>query len=188
MPVLNSEQEAAYKGMNELLCSQKAAAALLFGVTGSGKTSVYIHLISSALGLGKTAILLVPEIALTPQMLSTFSSHFGNEVAVLHSSLSLGERADEYRRIESGKARIVIGTRSAVFAPVQNLGIVVIDEEGEGTYKSENAPRYHAREIALYRGLQSGALVLLGSATPSVESMYRAKCGDYCLYTLKKRF
>lgn len=188
MPVLNSEQEAAYKGMNELLCSQKAAAALLFGVTGSGKTSVYIHLISSALGLGKTAILLVPEIALTPQMLSTFSSHFGNEVAVLHSSLSVGERYDEWKRIKNGTAKLVIGTRSAVFAPCENLGLVIIDEEQVDSYKSENSPRYHAREIAKYRCARSDALLVLGSATPDVESMYAARKGRYSLFELHERY
>ena len=187
-PVLNQEQEQAFRGIKELAASDKAAAALLFGVTGSGKTSVYIHLIRVQLDRGKTAILLVPEIALTPQMLQTFSSHFGSAVAVLHSSLSTGERYDEWKRVRSGSARLVIGTRSAVFAPVENLGVIIIDEEQEETYKSENNPRYNARDIAKYRCARAGALLLLGSATPDVVSRYWAETGRYALFTLPNRF
>ena len=128
LPQLNSEQKAAFDGLNRLALQGKAGAALLFGVTGSGKTSVYIRLIDDQLRAGKSAILLVPEIALTPQMLATFSAHFGEQVAVLHSSLSVGERYDEWKRIRRGEARLVIGTRSAVFAPVRDLGILIIDE------------------------------------------------------------
>ena len=187
-PVLNDEQQAAFDGLCLQMQSQKPGAALLYGVTGSGKTAVYIRLIYEALKAGKSAILLVPEISLTPQLLEKLSAHFGQAVAVLHSSLRISERFAQWRRIQSGQARVVVGTRSAVFAPVQSPGLFILDEEQEHTYKSENSPRYHAREIARYRGAKAGALVLLGSATPSVESMYRAKCGDYCLYTLKKRY
>ena len=187
-PILNDEQQAAFDGLCRQMQSQKPGAALLYGVTGSGKTAVYIRLIYEALKAGKSAILLVPEISLTPQLLEKLSAHFGQAVAVLHSSLRISELFAQWRRIQSGQARVVVGTRSAVFAPVQSPGLFILDEEQEHTYKSENSPRYHAREIARYRGAKAGALVLLGSATPSVESMYRAKCGDYCLYTLKKRY
>ena len=167
---------------------EKPGAALLYGVTGSGKTSVYLKLIRTALEQGKTSILLVPEIALTPQLLSLLAGHFGENVAVLHSSLPAGERQDQWKRIQNGEAKVVVGTRSAVFAPANNLGLLILDEEQEGSYRSENNPRYHAREIALWRGMKEQALVLLGSATPSVETMYHAKQGDYSLYTLKHRF
>ncbi len=188
LPVLNEEQQKACDGLSALACSGKAGAALLFGVTGSGKTSVYIHLIQQQLSRGKTAILLVPEIALTPQMLDTFSSHFGNEIAVLHSSLSSGERYDEWKRVKSGKARLVIGTRSAVFAPVSNLGILIMDEEQEETYKSENNPRYHARDIAKYRCAKANCLLLLGSATPDIVSRYHAQTGRYAYFALQNRY
>ena len=188
VPALNAEQERAYRGISELANSGKASVALLFGVTGSGKTSVYIHLISECLKKGKSAILLVPEIALTPQMLHTFSSHFGDAIAVLHSSLSTGERYDEWKRIKSGKASVVIGTRSAIFAPVRDLGIIIIDEEQEETYKSENAPRYNARDIAKYLCSKSGCLLLLGSATPDISSRYNAETGKYSMFTLSERY
>ena len=187
-PVLNAEQKTVFDGLLQQMHEEKPGAALLYGVTGSGKTSVYISLIYEALREGKSAILLVPEISLTPQLLAKLTAHFGEQVAVLHSSLRVSERFAQWRRIRAGDARVVVGTRSAVFAPVQNPGLLILDEEQEHTYKSENAPRYHAREIALYRGAKAGALVLLGSATPSVESMYRAKRGDYRLYAIKKRF
>ncbi|MGN0687754.1 MAG: primosomal protein N' [Oscillospiraceae bacterium] len=186
--VFSQKQQQVFDGLLELMNDPEPKCALLRGVTGSGKTSVFIRLIDEALKSGKTAMMLVPEISLTPQMVGKFRRLFGAEVAVLHSSLSLGERADEYRRIESGKARIVIGTRSAVFAPVQNLGIVVIDEEGEGTYKSENAPRYHAREAAKQRCFYHNAFLLLASATPSLESYYYAKTGRYSLFELDERY
>lgn len=188
LPVLNGEQEEVFKGINALACSGKSGAALLFGVTGSGKTSVYIHLIMEQLSRGRSAILLVPEIALTPQMIQTFSSHFGDDVAVLHSSLSLGERYDEWKRIKAGKARLTIGTRSAVFAPAENLGIIIIDEEQEETYKSENSPRYNARDVAKFRCARAGALLLLGSATPDIVSMYKAQSGQYAYFELKNRY
>ena len=184
---LTPQQQAAFEGLKALL-EKAPAAALLYGVTGSGKTAVYIRLIDEVLAVGRTAIVLVPEIALTPQLVSTFTGFFGDRVAVLHSSLSMAERYDEWKRIKAGKAGVVVGTRSAVFAPLENLGLIVIDEEQEHTYKSENNPRYHARDVAKYRCVQSGALLLLSSATPSVESMHSAKTGKYSLFTLDTRY
>lgn len=186
-PELTAEQRRAFEGILSL-CGDRASGALLFGVTGSGKTTVYINLISELRARGRTAILLVPEIALTPQMLRTFSSHFGEDIAVLHSSLSAGERLDEWRRIKEGRAGVVIGTRSAVFAPAERLGAIIIDEEQEDTYKSENAPRYHARDVAKFRCARDGALLLLGSATPDVESRYMADIGRYAYFTLPGRY
>ncbi len=188
IPRLTQAQQVAFDGIKALTEQPEAACALLLGVTGSGKTTVYIHLIDSMLKQGKSAILLVPEIALTPQMLQTFSSHFGDDIAVLHSSLSVTERYDEWKRVKKGEARVVIGTRSAVFAPVENLGVLIMDEEQEDTYKSENAPRYHAREIAKYLCARNGATLVLGSATPSIESRYAAEVGRYHLFTLPGRF
>ncbi|MBR4057232.1 MAG: primosomal protein N' [Oscillospiraceae bacterium] len=188
LPELNAEQQNAYDGLREKLESGKPEAALLFGVTGSGKTAVYVHLISHALSMGKTAIMLVPEIALTPQMLETFSGYFGDKTAVLHSSLSVGERRDEWMRIKCGEARVVIGTRSAVFAPVENLGILIMDEEQEDSYRSENNPRFHTRNVAKYLCAHNNALMLLGSATPDISSMYAAQEGRYSFYRLDKRY
>lgn len=186
--ILSKKQKQVYDGLEELMDDLEPKCALLRGVTGSGKTSIFIKLIAHTLSRGKTALMLVPEISLTPQMVDKFRRLFGNKVAVMHSSLSTGERADEYRRIKCGKARIVIGTRSAVFAPVDNLGIVVIDEEGEGTYKSESTPRYHARDIAKQRCFAHNAFLLLASATPSLESYYYAKNGRYSLFELDERY
>lgn len=185
---LNEEQALAFEGLDALCASGGSRAALLYGVTGSGKTSVYIKLIQGVLERGRTAMVLVPEIALTPQLMHIFSSYFGPAVAVMHSSLRAGERYDEWKRVRSGKARVVVGTRSAVFAPLQNLGLIILDEEQEYTYKSENVPRYHAREVAKFRCARSNALLLLGSATPSVESMYQARTGVYELFSLTKRY
>lgn len=185
---LNEEQQAVYDGLSRRCTEEKPGVALLYGVTGSGKTSVYLKLIEDCLRRGCSAILLVPEIALTPQLLALFAAYFGTQVAALHSSLRIGERYDAWKRIRSGQATVVLGTRSAVFAPVKRLGILIVDEEQEHTYKSENTPRYHAREVAIYRGAQERALVLLGSATPSIESMYRAKQGIYHLYTMRNRY
>ena len=186
--ILTTEQNRCYEGLSEQRKQEKPGIALLYGVTGSGKTSVYIRLIYDCLASGKTALLLVPEIALTPQLLALFAAHFGEQAAVLHSNLRITERYDTFKRIRSGEARVVLGTRSAVFAPLQDLGLLIVDEEQEHTYKSENSPRYHAREVAIYRGAQSNALVLLGSATPCIETMYRAKQGIYGFYQLKSRF
>ena len=186
--VLNQEQSAAYEGLNEQRKEENPGVALLYGITGSGKTSVYIKLIQNCLDEGKRAMLLVPEIALTPQLLATMAAYFGDSVAVLHSSLSAGERYDQWKRVRDGEAKLIVGTRSAVFAPCENLSLIILDEEQEHSYKSENSPRYHAKEVAIWRGNKEKALVLLGSATPSVESMYRAKTGAYRLYGLRQRF
>ena len=186
--VLNEQQQMAFDGLNEQRKETDPGVAVLYGVTGSGKTSVYIKLIQACLDEGKSAMLLVPEIALTPQLLATVAAYFGEQVAVLHSSLSAGERYDQWKQVRSGAAKVVVGTRSAVFAPCENLGVVILDEEQEHSYKSENAPRYHAREVAIWRGIKEKALVVLGSATPSVETMYRAKTGAYRLYEIKERF
>jgi primosomal protein N' (replication factor Y) (superfamily II helicase) len=188
LPVLNAAQQRAFDGLDELAASGHACAALLHGVTGSGKTSVYIHLISQCLARGHSALLLVPEISLTPQMIRTFSAHFGDEIAVLHSSLSPGERYDEWKRIKQGRAHVAIGTRSAIFAPVDKLGLIIIDEEQEETYKSENTPRYNARDIARYRCAKAGCLMLLGSATPDVVSRYNAQIGKYNYFRLDSRY
>lgn len=185
---LNEEQQAAFEGIRALMEREEPSAALLWGVTGSGKTQVYLSLIAHALAHGKTAILLVPEIALTPQLLRIFAARFGGTVAVLHSSLRSGERYDEWKRIRAGDARVVIGTRSAVFAPLRDLGILILDEEQEPTYKSEQLPRYHARDIAKYRCVQERAVLLLGSATPAVESFYRAKTGVYHAFSIARRY
>ena len=185
--VLNDDQQACFEGLAQQMTGEKPGVALLHGVTGSGKTSVYIKLIRECLDAGRAAMLLVPEIALTPQLLGLLAAYFGDQVAVLHSSLSAGERYDQWKRVKNKEAAVVVGTRSAVFAPC-DPGLIILDEEQEHSYKSENSPRYDAREVAIWRGNKENALVLLGSATPSIESMYRAKSGLYRLYTLKKRF
>lgn len=185
---LNAMQQAAYDGLCAQMDSEKPGGAVLYGVTGSGKTLVYLRLIARCLERGRSAVLLVPEIGLTPQLVRLLAAHFGDLVAVLHSRLRVGERYDEWKRIRAGEARVVVGTRSAVFAPARDLGLVIVDEEQEHTYKSENAPRYHAREVALYRGLRERALVVLGSATPSVETMYQAQTGVWPLYRLPERY
>jgi len=186
--VLNREQNDCFCALRQQLHGTHPGVALLWGVTGSGKTSVYIRLIRECLEAGKSAMLLVPEIALTPQLLGLMAAYFGDQVAVLHSSLSPGERYDQWKRVNSGEATVVVGTRSAVFAPLKNPGLLILDEEQEHSYKSENSPRYHAREVAIWRGARENALVLLGSATPSIESMYRARSGAYGLYTLRSRY
>ena len=185
---LNEEQQAVYEGLRQLVDQGVAAGALLYGVTGSGKTQIYLHLIDHVLSKDKTALVLVPEIALTPQLMQVFAARFGSRVAILHSSLRSGERCDEWKRARSGDAKVVIGTRSAVFAPLPHLGLIVLDEEQEPSYKSEQTPRYHARDIARYRCAKNRALLLLGSATPSVESMYHAREGAYHLFTLSRRY
>ena len=185
--VLNEEQQACFEGLASQMAQEEPGVALLYGVTGSGKTSVYIRLIQTCLASGKSAMLLVPEIALTPQLLGILAAYFGTQVAVLHSSLSAAERYDQWKRVKSGDARVVVGTRSAVFAPC-TPGLLILDEEQEHSYKSESSPRYDAKEVAIWRGAREGALVVLGSATPSIESMYRAKTGLYRLYTLRQRY
>ncbi len=188
LPKLNGDQQRTFEGLWARCQSDAASVSLLLGVTGSGKTTIYIRLIDKLLRAGKAAILLVPEIALTPQMLKSFSSYFGDTIAVLHSALSMGERYDEWKRIRSGAARLVIGTRSAVFAPVRNLGIIIMDEEQEDSYKSENNARYHARDVAKYRCVQSKAVLLLGSATPDIVSRYNAETGSYSFFRLPARY
>ena len=184
VPTLTEEQAEALQGIEGLFPGQ---TALLYGVTGSGKTEVYLRCIEACLDRGQGAIVLVPEIALTPQTVGRFAARFGDRIAVLHSRLSAGERFDEWRRIRLGKAPIVIGARSAVFAPVENLGLIVIDEEHETSYQSEITPRYHALDIARRRVRMSGGKLLLGSATPSLLSYYRALNGSYELIELQHR-
>ena len=186
--VLNSQQQAVFAGLRDQMTQTQPGVALLHGVTGSGKTAVYIKLIQACLEQGKQAMLLVPEIALTPQLLGLLAAYFGENVAVLHSSLAVGERYDQWKRARSGQAKVVVGTRSAIFAPCQTPGLIILDEEQEHSYQSENAPRYNAKEVALWRGFKENCLVLLGSATPSIESMYQAKTGAYRLYSLPERF
>lgn len=186
--VLNKEQEAAYLGLSEQMEQTEPGSALLYGVTGSGKTAVYLSLIRRCLDGGKAAMLLVPEIALTPQLLSLLVGHFGDQVAVLHSSLPAGERYDQWKRVRSGDARVIVGTRSAVFAPCPKLGLMILDEEQEHSYKSESNPSYSAKEVAFWRGVKERALVVLGSATPSVETMYYAQKGLHSLYRLQNRY
>lgn len=186
--VLNGEQLAAYSGIAELIRSGKPAGALLYGVTGSGKTSVFFKLIQLVLELGKTALMMVPEISLTPQMVKKFKLYFGDDIALIHSSLSLGQRMDEFKRIRSGQAKIVIGTRSAVFAPLENIGLIIMDEEGERTYKSDSSPRYHARDVAINRCGHHGSVLLMASATPSIESFYFAKIGRFHLFEMRQRY
>lgn len=185
---LNDEQQQAYERLLELYTARQPAAALLYGVTGSGKTSVYMNLIDKVLEDGRQVIVLVPEISLTPQMMALFLQKYGRRVAVLHSSLAIGERMDEWKRIKRGEARIVVGTRSAVFAPCDELGLIVMDEEQEHTYKSESTPRYHARDVARFRCAHHNALLLMTSATPSVESYFAAKSGRYTLLELTHRY
>ena len=185
---LNADQETAFRGLKDQMLSDAPGVALLYGVTGSGKTSVYIKLIQECLESGRSAMLLVPEIALTPQLLGLLAAYFADAVAVLHSSLSSGERYDQWKRVKAGEATVVVGTRSAVFAPGESFGLIILDEEQEHSYKSENSPRYAAKEVAIWRGSKEKALVLLGSATPSVETMYRAKSGAYRLYKLQNRY
>lgn len=184
---LSAEQTKAYHTLSAMLDGD-GGSALLYGVTGSGKTQVYMRLIDRALQQGKDTIVLVPEIGLTPQVLGLFHQRYGRQVAVLHSGLSVGERNDEYRRADRGEAKIVLGTRSAVFAPLHALGLIIMDEEQELTYKSERTPRYHARDIARYRAGESGALFVMASATPSIESYAAAKAGKYTLCSLEHRF
>lgn len=188
-PVLNAEQEAAMAVVLEEMATPKHPM-LLFGVTGSGKTEIYLRAIRHAVDTGRTALVLVPEIALTPQTVERFKSRFAemqDRIAVLHSHLSEGERHDEWHKIHRGDARIVIGARSSIFAPVENPGVIIVDEEHEGSYKQDEAPRYNARDMAVLRGHREGAAVLLGSATPSLESWHNCQTGKYRLLRLAQR-
>ena len=186
--VLNDEQQAAFEGLAALMDSREPSVSLLQGVTGSGKTQVYLRLVQRALESGRTAMVLVPEIALTPQLMAKFSAYFGDRVAMLHSSLGIAERYDQFKRISRGEVQVVLGTRSAVFAPLKELALIVLDEEQEGSYQSENQPRYHARDVAKYRAAREGCALVLGSATPAVESAYAAKQGIYHHFLLRRRY
>lgn len=183
---LNAEQAAVVEQVTSQI-AQESNPFLLEGVTGSGKTEVYLHIIDKVLKLGKTAIVLVPEISLTPQMTNRFISRFGKQVAIMHSALSDGEKFDEWRKIKSGQARVVVGARSAIFVPIENIGAIIIDEEHEATYKQESNPRYHARDVALLRAKYHKAVLLMGSATPSIESRARASRGVYQFLQLTHR-
>ena len=182
------EQKPVIAYLNRSVTHNFHEVILLHGVTGSGKTEVFLQAIDTCLAEGKQAIMLVPEISLTPQMVERFVSRFGNNVAVMHSGLSQGERFDQWHKMKRGEVNVVVGARSAIFAPFENIGIIILDEEHETSYKSEIAPRYHARDIAFYRGRKHGAPVLLASATPSVESYYRAKEGKYRFFEMKHRY
>lgn len=186
--VLSEEQQTVHDEIFSRITEKKAGVYLLHGVTGSGKTSVFEKLIHNTVNLGRRAMLLIPEIGLTPQVLKRFRALFGDRVAVIHSGLSFGQRLDEYKRIKRGDADIIIGTRSAVFAPADNIGLIIIDEEGERSYKSDSSPRYHAHDIAKQRCAYHGATLLLASATPSVESYYLAERGVYKLLEMKNRY
>lgn len=183
---LSEVQQNAFNTYLKLM--DTGGTGLLYGVTGSGKTQVYLKLIDEAISRGKDVIVLVPEISLTPQMLYIFHSRYGKKVAVMHSGLSIGERTDEYKRADRGEAKIIVGTRSAVFAPVHNLGLIVMDEEQEHTYKSERTPRYNARDVANFRCRYNNALFLMTSATPSVESYSAAVKGKYVLCEINERY
>ncbi|MBR5270850.1 MAG: primosomal protein N', partial [Clostridia bacterium] len=183
-----TEQATAIFEINKAIDEDGKIPHLLYGVTGSGKTEVFMQCIDHAIQKGKTAVVLVPEISLTSQMVSRFVSRFGSEVAVFHSRLSQGERYDQWKRIKNGDAKIVVGARSAIFAPLKDIGIIIMDEEHSDTYKSEMSPRYHARDIAYLRAKQNNALLLFASATPSVESFYYAKMGKYKLLTMHNRY
>ncbi|EHE8482375.1 primosomal protein N' [Enterococcus faecalis] len=184
---LNAEQQVAVETILQSVQEQQSQTYLLEGITGSGKTEVYLQVIAEVLNQGKTAIMLVPEISLTPQMVQRFKSRFGEHVAVMHSGLSQGEKYDEWRKIERGEAEVVVGARSAIFAPIENIGVIIIDEEHEVSYKQEETPRYHARDLAIWRSEYHHCPVVLGSATPSLESRARAQKNVYQRLRLTQR-
>lgn len=186
--ILNDEQRSAFENMLSQYSQGNGGATLLYGVTGSGKTMVYLRLIDEMLDRGKNVIVMVPEIALTPQTLNLFMSRYGREVAVFHSALSAGQRLDEWKRVKNENVRIVVGTRSAVFAPLENIGLIIIDEEQEHTYKSEQTPRYSAKDVARFRCAYHKALLVFSSATPSIETYAKAKAGQYTVNRLTKRY
>jgi primosomal protein N' (replication factor Y) len=185
--VLNEHQQVAFEQIQEALAGQRFQAFLLAGVTGSGKTEVYLNAIEAVLARGKGALLLVPEIALTPAMAGQFHARFGDQVAILHSAFNDSERAEQWRRLRAGAARVAVGTRSAVFAPVRDLALIVVDEEHDGSYKQEETPRYHGRDVAIVRARSLNAVVVLGSATPSLESRYNVERGKSTLVELPAR-
>lgn len=184
---LNAEQQVAVETILQSVQEQQSQTYLLEGITGSGKTEVYLQVIAEVLNQGKTAIMLVPEISLTPQMVQRFKSRFGEHVAVMHSGLSQGEKYDEWRKIERGEAEVVVGARSAIFAPIENIGVIIVDEEHEASYKQEETPRYHARDLAIWRSEYHHCPVVLGSATPSLESRARAQKNVYQRLRLTQR-
>ena len=186
--VLNEEQQRAFEEILGRVQAAKPSVTLLHGVTGSGKTQVYLRLVQETLALGKTTMVLVPEIVLTPQMMRKFSSYFGSRVAMLHSSLKMTERYDQWKRIRRGEVDVVLGTRSALFAPLKNLGLIIMDEEQEGSYQSENVPRYDAREVAKYLCVREKAALVFGSATPTVETAWAAEQGNYQKALLRRRY
>ena len=186
--VLNEEQQRAFEEILGRVQAAKPSVTLLHGVTGSGKTQVYLRLVQETLALGKTALVLVPEIVLTPQMMRKFSSYFGSRVAMLHSSLKMTERYDQWKRIRRGEVDVVLGTRSALFAPLKNLGLIIMDEEQEGSYQSENVPRYDAREVAKYLCVREKAALVFGSATPTVETAWAVEQGSYQKALLRRRY
>lgn len=186
--VLNEEQQRAFEEILGRVQAAKPSVTLLRGVTGSGKTQVYLRLVQETLALGKTAMVLVPEIVLTPQMMRKFSSYFGSRVAMLHSSLKMTERYDQWKRIRRGEVDVVLGTRSALFAPLKNLGLIIMDEEQEESYQSENVPRYDAREVAKYLCVREKAALVFGSATPTVETAWAAEQGSYQKALLRRRY
>ena len=186
--VLNEEQQRAFEEILGRVQAAKPSVTLLRGVTGSGKTQVYLRLVQETLALGKNAMVLVPEIVLTPQMMRKFSSYFGSRVAMLHSSLKMTERYDQWKRIRRGEVDVVLGTRSALFAPLKNLGLIIMDEEQEGSYQSENVPRYDAREVAKYLCVREKAALVFGSATPTVETAWAAEQGSYQKALLRRRY
>ena len=186
--LLNDEQQKAFESIKKDMDAPESKTGLLFGVTGSGKTQVFLKAIDECINSGKNAIVMVPEIALTPQTMSIFSKRYGKNIAIFHSAMSLGARTDEWKRVKSGEARIAIGTRSAVFVPMENIGLIIMDEEQEHTYKSESTPRFCAQDVARFRSGYHKCLFLMASATPSVQTYMLAKKGFYSLYTLKNRY
>ena len=186
--ILTNQQQRAYRSVEEKYKSGKASVSLLYGITGSGKTSVFMKLIDKVNSDGKGIICMVPEISLTPQLLEGFKARYGEKVSVFHSGLPLGERLEQWKRVKNGESNIAVGTRSAIFAPVKNLGLIVMDEEQEYSYKSAASPRFHTRELAKFRCMKNNCPLILASATPSVESYYYAKSGRYSLDTLSERY
>ena len=186
--VLTDEQQKAYEGLLGDFRAESGKVSLLYGITGSGKTQVFLSLADEVIAEGRGVIVMVPEIALTPQLISIFTARYGDKIAVFHSAMSMGQRMDEWKRIKEGKALIAIGTRTAVFAPFDNLGLIIVDEEQEHTYKSEKSPRFSTREIARFRVMKNKGLLCLASATPSLESYTAAKKGKFSLYKLTTRY
>ena len=186
--VLTEEQDQTFQDLDKLYSLNKSETALLYGVTGSGKTSIFLKLVDKAISENKGVIIMVPEIALTPQTIGIFGNRYGDKIAVFHSAMSQTQRMNEWKRVKNGDALIAIGTRSAVLAPVKNLSLIIMDEEQEHTYKSEKSPRFHARDLAKFRSKYNNCLLLLASATPAIESYALAKADRYKLFTLTKRY